>query len=51
MKGMVQEVADIDATLTGFTQEDDETYLVAAMQAWKKNLGTRWDTLKELLES
>jgi hypothetical protein len=50
MRGMVQEVADIDATLAGFTQEGDEKSLVSAMQAWKKNLGARWETLKELLE-
>jgi hypothetical protein len=50
MQGMVQEVADIDATLAGFTQEGDEKSLVSAMQAWKKNLGIRWETLKELLE-
>jgi hypothetical protein len=50
MQGMVQEVADIDATLAGFIQEGDEGSLVLAMQAWKKNLGARWETLKELLE-
>lgn len=50
MQGMVQEVADIDATLTGFTQEGDEQSLVLAMQAWKKNLATRWESLKEVLE-
>jgi len=50
MQGMVQEVADIDATLAGFTQEGDEQSLVSAMQAWKKNLTARWESLKELLE-
>jgi hypothetical protein len=50
MRGMVQEVADIDATLAGFTQEGDEQSLVLAMQAWKKNLAARWESLKELLD-
>lgn len=50
MKGIVQEVADIDATLSGFIQEGDEKQIVRSMQAWKTNLGTRWHTLKELLE-
>ena len=50
MQGIVQEVADIDATLSGFSQEGDEKQMVLSMQAWKKNLGSRWETLKELLE-
>jgi hypothetical protein len=50
MKGIVQEVADIDATLSGFIQEGDEKQLVASMQAWKESLGSRWESLKELLE-
>jgi hypothetical protein len=50
MKGIVQEVADIDATLSGFSQEGDEQHIVLSMQGWKKNLGTRWETLKELLD-
>lgn len=50
MRGIVQEVTDIDATLSGFIQEGDEKQLVLSMQAWKKSLGSRWETLKELLE-
>jgi hypothetical protein len=50
MKDIVQEVADIDATLSGFMQEGDEQRIVRSMQAWKTSLGARWHTLKELLE-
>ena len=50
MRGIVQEVTDIDATLLGFIQEGDEKQLVASMQAWKQSLGSRWESLKELLE-
>jgi hypothetical protein len=50
MKSTLQEVVDIDATLSGFIQEGDEAHMVLAMQEWKKNLQSRWETLKELLE-
>ncbi len=50
MSGIMQEMADIDATLAGFTQEGDERQMVLAIQDWKKKLVGRWETLKELLE-
>ncbi len=50
MQSTLQEVADIDATLSGFLQEGDEEHMLLAMQEWKKNLHSRWETLQELLE-
>ena len=50
MRGTLQEVADINATISGFIQEGDDKQMVLSMTEWKENLGTRWKVMQELLE-
>lgn len=50
MRGTLQEVADINATLSGFIQDGDEKQIVSSMTEWKENLGNRWKIMQELLE-
>ncbi|MBI4595091.1 MAG: hypothetical protein HY730_01785 [Candidatus Tectomicrobia bacterium] len=50
MKATLQEMADIDGTLTAFIQEGNENQIVLPMTQWKENLGSQWKILQELLE-
>jgi len=45
---VVQQVVDLDASLSGLIQEGNERGIMASVQEWNAHIGERWRALREM---
>jgi hypothetical protein len=48
IEGVVQQVVDLDASLSGLVQEGDERGIMASVQEWNARISERWRALREM---
>jgi hypothetical protein len=46
IEGVVQQVVDLDASLSGLIQERDERGVMTSVQEWNARIGDRWRALR-----
>jgi hypothetical protein len=45
---VVQQVVDLDASLSGLIQEGDERGIMTSVQEWNAHISERWRELREM---
>jgi hypothetical protein len=48
IEGVVQQVVDLDASLSGLIQEGDERGIMTSVQEWNAHISERWRALREM---